>query len=230
LIRNPKILLLDEATSALDADSELLVRKALDEIVLHRTTIIVAHRLSTIRDVDQILVLNNGHVVESGTHVELMSKGGEYTSLVGSQVSDCGDNQSVKTSEGFCFVESSINVHTPQGLRTTFNTRQNESSGPPSIKELAIMNKDEFPYAVLGSLGAALAGVEPPLFALGFTSMLTTFYSNDDSKIKHDVRIACFLFLGASIITIPIYLLQHYFFTLMGERITTRVRRSMFSG
>lgn len=76
MLRNPKILLLDEATSALDAESELIVQKALDKIMLNRTTIVVAHRLSTIRDVNKIIVLKNGQVVESGTHLELISQGG----------------------------------------------------------------------------------------------------------------------------------------------------------
>ncbi|KAL6012760.1 hypothetical protein ACLOJK_003249 [Asimina triloba] len=83
VLRNPKILLLDEATSALDAESELIVQQALERLMLNRTTIIVAHRLSTVRDVNTILVLKNGRVIESGTHLELMSKGenGEYAAL-----------------------------------------------------------------------------------------------------------------------------------------------------
>lgn len=100
VLRNPKILLLDEATSALDAESELLVQQALEKIMLDRTTIVVAHRLSTIRDVDTILVLKNGKVVESGTHMELMSKGeaGEYATLVRLQVSDENGYQSQQSS------------------------------------------------------------------------------------------------------------------------------------
>lgn len=90
VLRNPKILLLDEATSALDAESECMVQHALEKIMLDRTTVVVAHRLSTIRKADSIIVLKNGKVIESGTHSELMSKGenGEYATLVRFQVSE----------------------------------------------------------------------------------------------------------------------------------------------
>ncbi|KAL2468228.1 ABC transporter B family member 13 [Forsythia ovata] len=95
ILRDPKILLLDEATSALDAESELIVQQALNSVISNRTTIIVAHRLSTIRDVDTIVVLKNGEVVERGTHSELMIKGGEYASLVSLQVSEHNTNPSL---------------------------------------------------------------------------------------------------------------------------------------
>uniref|UniRef100_A0A3Q2Z3Q5 ATP-binding cassette, sub-family B (MDR/TAP), member 4 n=1 Tax=Hippocampus comes TaxID=109280 RepID=A0A3Q2Z3Q5_HIPCM len=86
LVRNPKILLLDEATSALDAESETVVQAALDKVRLGRTTIIVAHRLSTIRNADIIAGFQNGEVVELGTHSQLMEKQSVYHTLVTMQV------------------------------------------------------------------------------------------------------------------------------------------------
>ena len=82
IIRNPKILLLDEATSALDAESEVKVQEALDEASIGRTTIVVAHRLSTVKNADLIVVMNNGRIIEKGTHEELMNLKKEYYEMV----------------------------------------------------------------------------------------------------------------------------------------------------
>jgi len=86
ILKNPKILLLDEATSALDTESESLVQDALDKLMKGRTTIIIAHRLSTVRNADAIVVMKKGKVVEIGTHEELMELNGLYTSLVNKQM------------------------------------------------------------------------------------------------------------------------------------------------
>jgi ATP-binding cassette, subfamily B, bacterial len=78
VLLNPRILILDEATSALDAESEALVQEALERLMRDRTVFIIAHRLATVRRADRILVLEQGQVVESGTHAELLDAGGRY--------------------------------------------------------------------------------------------------------------------------------------------------------
>jgi len=80
-LKNPAILILDEATSALDNTTEVLIQQALDELCKGRTTLVVAHRLSTIRNADEIAVVTEGKITERGTHAELMAKGGTYKSL-----------------------------------------------------------------------------------------------------------------------------------------------------
>jgi len=81
IVKNPRILLLDEATSALDSESERLVQEALEQLMKGRTTFVIAHRLTTIQRADRILVLNKGHLVETGTHAQLMDRKGLYQYL-----------------------------------------------------------------------------------------------------------------------------------------------------
>ena len=88
VLRNPPILVLDEATSALDNRTERALQDALDELMVGRTTLVVAHRLSTVRDADLIAVLDQGVVVEKGTHDELVQQGGRYAQLLAASGSD----------------------------------------------------------------------------------------------------------------------------------------------
>ncbi len=88
LLKNPPILILDEATSALDTESERLVQQALDELMNGRTVLVIAHRLSTVRHADKIVVMDKGQIIEVGTHDELLERGGKYKHLYDIQFRD----------------------------------------------------------------------------------------------------------------------------------------------
>ncbi len=81
LLKNPRIVILDEATSHLDSESEVAIQRAFDEALRGRTAIVIAHRMSTIVDADRILVVDGGRIVESGSHAELLARGGLYAEL-----------------------------------------------------------------------------------------------------------------------------------------------------
>ena len=80
-LRNPQILILDEATSSLDSESENLVQEALEKLMVNRTSIVIAHRLSTVKNADKLIVLDDGKIIQSGTHDELIEQGGIYKYL-----------------------------------------------------------------------------------------------------------------------------------------------------
>jgi ATP-binding cassette subfamily B protein len=88
ILKNPRILVLDEATSALDSQTEALIQQALERVMVGRTSIVIAHRLSTILAADVILVLQQGRLVEQGTHAELLAQGGVYAALYQTQFRD----------------------------------------------------------------------------------------------------------------------------------------------
>ena len=85
MLKNPPILILDEATSALDTESERLVQDAINNMMQNRTSIVIAHRLSTVMGADQIIVLENGSIAERGKHEELVLTGGLYSELFARQ-------------------------------------------------------------------------------------------------------------------------------------------------
>ena len=85
ILADPKILILDEATSSVDTRTEILIQKAMDNLMENRTSFIIAHRLSTIKNADLILVMNDGDIIEIGNHETLLKQNGFYTSLYNSQ-------------------------------------------------------------------------------------------------------------------------------------------------
>ncbi|WZZ59089.1 hypothetical protein YC2023_059196 [Brassica napus] len=237
VLRNPKILLLDEATSALDAESEKIVQQALDNIMEKRTTIVIAHRLSTIRNVDKILVMRNGQVIEIGSHAELISRGGDYANLVNCQEPDpqsamlesCKSLAGSLSSRRVASSRRTSSFRDDQEKTNEKDSNQEILSSSSMVWELIKLNVPEWSYALLGSIGAVLAGAQPALFSTGIAYVLNVFYSPFASVIKRDVEKVAIVFVGVGVVTPLIYLLQHYFYTLMGERLTSRVRLSLFS-
>jgi len=100
LVLDPTILLLDEATSALDSESEHLVQEALERLMVGRTVIVIAHRLSTVKNADSVAVVNEGKIVEQGTHNELIAKNGIYKQLVKRQL-QWGESSTEKNTSFF---------------------------------------------------------------------------------------------------------------------------------
>ena len=95
ILADPEILILDEATSSVDTRTEVLIQKAMDNLMENRTSFIIAHRLSTIRNADLILVMKDGDIIEQGTHEELLAQNGFYTNLYNSQFENEEEDQAV---------------------------------------------------------------------------------------------------------------------------------------
>ncbi|KAI4570341.1 hypothetical protein MJG53_006319 [Ovis ammon polii x Ovis aries] len=184
LVRNPKILLLDEATSALDTESEAVVQAALDKAREGRTTIVIAHRLSTVRNADVITGLDDGVIVEEGSHDELMGKRGIYFKLVTMQTK--GNELELENTPGESLSKiddlytssqdsrSSLirrkstrrSIHGSQSQDRKLSTEEtlDESVPPVSFWRILKLNITEWPYFVVGVFCAIInGGLEPAL-------------------------------------------------------------------
>ncbi|MGF1480126.1 MAG: ABC transporter ATP-binding protein [Cyanophyceae cyanobacterium] len=130
LLRNPDVLILDEATSALDTVSERLVQQAIDELCRDRTTLVIAHRLSTVQNAHQIVVLDRGHIVEVGNHQELLARGGYYSRLYSMQFANSAKpEESVDDAQLKSFYKSQMHL--------SYNARTSLSSMLGSLRLVA---------------------------------------------------------------------------------------------
>lgn len=153
IVKQPKILILDEATSSIDVRGEKVVQAALDKVSKNRTTIMIAHRLSTVKKADNIVVLAKGKVVEWGTHESLMAKvGGPYWLLTNSQKLSMGDAESVDTDSEVTDVEKRT-----MDIMTLDETKEE----PRSSESTAVEEPEHKQRGVLRSFGALLVEQKP---------------------------------------------------------------------
>ncbi|KAF3582648.1 hypothetical protein DY000_02032618 [Brassica cretica] len=350
VLLNPTILLLDEVTEGLDFEAERIVQEALDLLMLGRSTIIIARRLSLIKNADYIAVMEEGQLVEMGTHDELINLGGLYAELLKCEeatklprrmpvrnykessvfqierdssagyVQEPSSPKMIKSPslqrgngvfrpQDLCFyTEESPNDHNPaaaekmgeHGLplddtdkeptmkrQDSFEMRlpelpkidvhcpQQKSNGSdpespvsplltsdpknershsqtfirppnssddtkangkdaqhkesPSFWRLAQLSFPEWLYALLGSVGAAIFGSFSPLLAYVMALVVTEYYKSKGGHLREQVDKWCLILAGMGIVTVVANFLQHFYFGIMGEKTTERVRRMMFS-
>uniref|UniRef100_A0A3Q2ZN91 ATP-binding cassette sub-family B member 5 n=1 Tax=Kryptolebias marmoratus TaxID=37003 RepID=A0A3Q2ZN91_KRYMA len=228
LVRNPKILLLDEATSALDAESETIVQAALDKVQQGRTTLIVAHRLSTIRNADVIAGFQNGKIVELGTHNELMESQGVYHTLVTMQVRRAHFKRSgrVRADRGPSSVHSGRPVF--PSLLSSFSFLQDEDVPMVSFFQVLRLNRSEWPFILVGLICAIANGAIQPLFAVLFSKIITVFAEQDQEVVRVRANFFSLMFVVIGVVCFFTMFLQGFCFGKSGEVLTLKLRLGAF--
>ncbi|KAM7509591.1 hypothetical protein LguiA_020044 [Lonicera macranthoides] len=236
IIKNPVILLLDEATSALDSESEKLVQTALDQASMGRTTLVVAHKLSTIRNADLIGVMSGGSIIEQGSHDDLINKiNGHYAKLAKLQRQFTIDDQEHVEPGVISSVarSSASRISTGKSSPAVFASPSPMGDPklvtypPPSFSRLLALNSPEWKQGLIGSLSAIAFGAVQPVYALTIGGMISAFFSPSHQEMNARIRTYSLIFCSLSLISMIVNLFQHYNFAYMGERLTKRIRLRM---
>ena len=235
IIGNQPILLLDEATSALDTESERIVQQALEKASAGRTVIVVAHRLSTIKNANLIVVMSQGEIVEQGTHTSLQEQNGVYATMV--------QAQSLKVRDG----DSSSSHAPPPELKSltvavppieASQALSRKSREDPELKEkvsdsapwqdIIALSKPNVVLLVLGFFSAAVNGAIFPLFAMVFSEILAVF-GKSGQELRDGANFWSLMFLLLAATSFACNFGQQSCLHLAGERLTRRVRSLFFA-
>jgi ATP-binding cassette, subfamily B (MDR/TAP), member 1 len=250
LVAEPKILVLDEATSALDTKTEASVQAALNASSRSRTTILVAHRLSTVREADNIVVMKAGTVVEQGTHTELLKRRGPYSDLVGAQktVEDDEDDEEDEEEEeeeedsDELVVErvGTAKSDTKKEGLSNVKTKAESLVGAPSVHEkkssysllsmakfVMGLNAQEWHWILLGLFASVLAGFEEPVMAILYgKSVVAISRPLDLSKqIRSDADFWAWMFFLLAVLMMLVFAMQGWIFAYCSERLIHKARQ-----
>nr|VZI05406.1 unnamed protein product [Spirometra erinaceieuropaei] len=246
LIRDPKILLLDEATSALDTRSERAVQLALDRARTGRTVIMIAHRLTTVRDADKILVVDRGRVKETGTHDELVALNGIYAHMLSTQEKEKSTDSESESDIDYeeeggraLSKEEMTRLHvwmrskrvketdSVVSAATDSTIAETRTEKHPFIRAVKL-NKPEFPVLIIGLILAFLGGVFQPLYSLLYSKMFEIFSMTDD-----DAKLSETSFVAGMMALVGLFKILAQFFSslclgIAGAKLTKRVRAMLF--
>ncbi|KAM9968902.1 hypothetical protein ACTFIW_000305 [Dictyostelium discoideum] len=253
VIKNPNILLLDESTSALDSESTKLVQEALDVLMKGRTTIVIAHNLSTIRNADVIIYIKKGVAVERGTHDELMAKQGLYFDLVEKQSHQQMYNllengtRSRRSStfsaevnpllDSFHVSKRSLRKNESESNKKEkedSNNKKKKKSSKKKVEEVPMSrvvkyNRPELGLWCFGFLSAVGTGAVYPGFAMVFTEMLTIFQNPDPNYLTDHANFVALMFVALAVGAGISNFFQGFLFSVIGEKLTYRLRRDCFA-
>jgi len=251
LVKNPLVLILDEATSALDNQSEKEVQEAISSISGELTQVVIAHRLTTIRNADQICVIKNHCVFERGTHDELHRQNGVYAGLLEYQLQEQQqreiDEKEIDELEADQGRKSTgAEKHTTLTLdpssRSFIHYREQDTDTsaiqgiiededrPSDFQRLYEINKPERKYLIAGGVFAALLGIAHPLAGIFFAQYIDAVHSFDDDSEDKDhlrkrIRWYCAVIFLIGVIQFAGNYFSQVFFGVAGEELTMRMRR-----
>ncbi|KAG5383524.1 hypothetical protein IGI04_034994 [Brassica rapa subsp. trilocularis] len=240
ILKNPKILLLDEATSALDAESERTVQDALVKLMSSRTTIVVAHRLTTIKTANMIAVVQQGKIIEKGTHEEMIQDPeGAYSQLVclqevskkgGVEESEPHETVSVSHNQTDFDLPRPVNLNQTEEIHENNSSNENKTSKKRkkvSLRRLAHLNKPEIPVLLAGSLAAVVHGIVYPVQGLLMSSTIKIFFEPSD-QLRKDSHFWAIIFVLLGLTDLIVVPFQNYLFAIAGGRLIKRIRSLSF--
>lgn len=234
------MLLLDEATSALDSHTEKQVQETLNRAAKGRTTIVVTHRLSSVRKADQIILIEKGVIKEHGTHFDLMKLQGKYYNMVKVDSMEANLAQSEEEeSEGLeqkRKISKVTDYQDHENHRLGVTSEVTDEKTPvdqrinawPVFKRVFFMSKPEWGYLFIGSLGAAVVGMSYPAFAVLLGSIYGALSLPDPDEVKSETNILCICFLVVGAVVALCIFLQNFLFNTTGVILTTKLRKLVF--
>uniref|UniRef100_A0A7N0TJE4 Uncharacterized protein n=1 Tax=Kalanchoe fedtschenkoi TaxID=63787 RepID=A0A7N0TJE4_KALFE len=241
VIKDPRILLLDEATSALDAESEAAVQKAIHRVSKGRTTLVIAHRLATVKHSDTIVVLDQGCVVEMGDHRQLIAKGGAYYSLVKLASESVSKSSTIQKEKGssnkgdFSLIEESKSMYQKEANSRSVRSKHAEelnkvqdSNQNIQMSEIWKLQRPEILILLLGFLLGIHAGAILSVFPFVLGVALEAYFKSTGSQMRKDVGDLCLGLVGLGFGCLIAMVGQQGFCGLAGTKLTRRVRDLLF--
>ena len=224
LISNPKILILDEASSALDIKNEQIVQSALDQASHERTTIIIPHRLSNIRKVNRIIVMDNGQIIQTGSHDELLASCALYSKLIKAQELYIPSNAAQYSRH----LKSQRSLSVISTLEDSLKLERSSGSPEPFKHFWAILHPHRFPL-IIAIICSLCFGLCPPLIAMLLGNFIDNI--NDDFSLKSMQNVAsttfsCYLLLA--LVGFVLNLAQVVLFGWIVERVLVTIRVQIF--